>query len=59
MLNGWNSKELFVKGELQLRFVLDPFGIAMVFGHETSKEIKLRKWHSTVWVHFALVVYCV
>lgn len=53
----WNSKlpccaiELFVKGELQLRFVLDPFGISMVFGHETSKETKLTKWDSTVCVH--------
>lgn len=66
MLIGWNSKlsccaiELFVKGELQLRFVLDPFRIAMVFGHETSKETKLTKWDSAVCVHVcACCVLCV
>lgn len=63
MLIEWNSKltrcaiELFVRGELQLSFVLDPFGIAMVFGHETPKETKLRKWRITVCVY--VCAYCV
>lgn len=57
MLIEWNSKltgcaiELFVRGELQLRFVLDPFGIALVFEHETPKKTKLRKRHITVCVY--------
>ena len=66
VLIGWNSKlpccaiALFVKGELQLRFVLDPFGTAMVFRHETTKETKLTKWDSAVCVYVcACYVLCV